>query len=80
MIAINWRRVVLYVDGRFDPGCPQTLETPGEPPSFEIENIWCDVFTERGNKIRGNLMEILEEKDFEEIEKLVLKEIRKSSY
>ena len=72
MITITWNDNELDVDGRVTKYYPATMEEPAEGGDVEIDAIWVTLKTIGGDLVTVNIMPVLSERDFEEIEEIIL--------
>jgi len=71
MITIIWNNNELDVDGRITKYYPATMEEPAEGGDVEINAIWVTLKTIGGDPVTVNIMPVLSEQDYEEIEEII---------
>jgi hypothetical protein len=72
MMTITWNDNELDVEGRITKYYPATMEEPAEGGDVEIDAIWVTLKTIGGNLVTVNIMPVLSEQDYEEIEEIIL--------
>jgi len=72
MMTITWNDNELDVQGRIIKYYPATRNAHAEGGDVEIEFIWAALKTFNGEYVKVDIMPVLSERDFEEIEEIIL--------